>query len=245
MGVGSFLEKGMGTFWAGTIGSGLGGASAGAATTAILGGDAGLGALAGMAGAVIAFGGSRIWPLGADAIAGGVSSVIQGGEFGEGAQFGAIDNAITTTMDLMMPMETVKNQDVQPGDLAYMKADGLVGHAIAFFEGGAFSHVKVLTEQNQWVSATPGKGVSTYSKDSYNNRQARIISKFRGNQNVINAAKALAASKPPMSYNYVILGGNGRVCSTTCGNAISVGANIPWTGIGPNSQYNTFKSYGE
>ena len=67
---------------------------------------------------------------------------------------------------------------------------------------------------------------------------------FRGNKAVVKAAKAQTVAKPPLTYNYVV-GGRGRVCSTAVGNAISVGAGVSWTGIGPNSQYNTFKGYGE
>jgi len=244
VGVGGFLEKGLGTFWAGTIGSGFGGASAAAATTAILGGDVGLGALAGMAGAVVAFGGSRAWPLGADAIAGGVSSVIQGGKFGEGAKFGAIDNAMTTMLELALPMKTIDNQDIQGGDLVFIKAQDPLGALIAFVEGGAFSHVGTVIDSKRMVSATPGGGVTYQSFEKFKGRQVRVNSRFRGNQQVIQAAKAQTVAKPPLTYNYVV-GGRGRICSTCVGNAISVGTGIAWTGIGPNSQYNTFKTFGE
>ncbi|PIY82390.1 MAG: hypothetical protein COY78_06955, partial [Candidatus Omnitrophica bacterium CG_4_10_14_0_8_um_filter_44_12] len=235
---------GIGSFWSGTVGAGLGGAAAGAAGSGIMGGDAGMGALAGLAGGVIGYAGGRVWPLGADAVAGGIASMIQGGDFAEGAKFGAIDNVIATAAGLAMPMDQIKNQDVQPGDIAYMKADGVLGYGIAFLEGGPFSHVKILSDSNNWVSALPRAGVGTFSKASYDDQQAIILRGFRGNKNVINAARAETVAKPPLKYNYVF-GGRGRVCSTTCGNAVSVGGGPSWTGIGPNSQYNTLKTYGE
>jgi len=141
-------------------------------------------------------------------------------------------------------MPTLGEQNPQPGDIAFLKADGPVGWGISLFEGGPFSHAQILTDNGNWVSATPGRGVSSYPKASYDNRPGVIVKKFRGNQNVINAAKAETVAKPPLKYNYVF-GGRGRVCSTACGNAISVGRGVSWTGIGPNSQYNTFKTYGE
>lgn len=242
LGVGNFLKEGLGSFWAGMAGAGLGGATAGAAASGVLGGDVGLGALAGLAGGIISFSGARVWSLGADAVAGGVSSVIQGGEFGEGAKFGAIDNAIITATELLMPMEKLANQEVKPGDLAFMKPDSALGYLISFFEGGAFSHVKLAIDNEHFMSATPQKGVNVFKIKDYSDRQTRILKNFRGDQRVINAAKNLSVSKLP--YNYVILE-RGKVCSTSCGNAISVGTGISWTGIGPNSQYNVFKSYGE
>ena len=244
MGIGGFLKDGIGSFWSGMVGAGLGGAAAGAAGSGIMGGDAGMGALAGLAGGVIGYAGGRVWPLGADAVAGGIASMIQGGDFAEGAKFGAIDNVIATAAGLAMPMDQIKNQDVQPGDIAYMKADGVLGYGIAFLEGGPFSHVKILSDSNNWVSALPRAGVGTFSKASYDDQQAIILRGFRGNKNVINAARAETVAKPPLKYNYVF-GGRGRVCSTTCGNAVSVGGGPSWTGIGPNSQYNTLKTYGE
>ncbi len=233
-----------GTFWPGLAGAALGGAAGGAATSAMLGGNVGMGALAGLAGGTIGYVGGFAWPLGADAVAGGVSSVIMGGDFGEGAAQGAYYNMAQTIGGILAPMDTVKNQNVQPGDLAFMKADGIFGLGIALLEGGPFSHVKILTDTGNWVSALPKAGVSTFSKASYDNKQAVVLKGFRGNQSVIHAAKSLAASNPPLPYNYVLFG-RGRVCSTACGSAISMGGGRQWTGIGPNSQYNTLKMYGD
>lgn len=249
IGVGSFIQDQVGAFAAGVISSGAGGAVAGAATSGIVGGDVGLGSLAGLAGGVIAFGGSSVWPLGADAVAGGVASVIQGGEFAEGAQAGAINNGLTTMIDLLAPMESLGSQNSQSGDLIYMKASSPIGLLISFFEGGAFSHVGLQYDNENFTSATlqrvPGKdrnGVGSWKLDDYKERQVRIVSRFRGNQNVINAAKNLAISKVPITYGF---GMNQKVCSTTCGNAILDGTSRNWAGVGPNSQYILFKSYGE
>ena len=85
-----------GDFWPGMIGSALGGAAGGAATAGMLGGNAGMGALAGLAGGTISYAGGFVWPLGGDVVAGGVSSVIMGGEFGEGAARGALYNVAET-----------------------------------------------------------------------------------------------------------------------------------------------------
>jgi len=137
-----------------------------------------------------------------------------------------------------------QEQEIKGGDLVFMKAQDPLGYLISFFEGGAFSHVGMAVDSKRMVSATPKEGVTYQEFKFFKGRQVTVNQRFRGNQNVINAAKAQTVAKPPLTYNYVIWG-RGRVCSTTTGNAISEGAGVSWTGIGPNAQYNTFKSYGE
>jgi hypothetical protein len=222
----------------------LGGTAAGAAVAGAAGSNVGTGALAGLASAAIVGLGSKVWPLGAAAIAGGAASEIEGGEFGEGVRFAAIGRSMGTMLELAVPAETIAEQNPQPGDLAFMKPRNPLTALISIFEGGSFSHVKMLDDTGRWISATPGKGVDYFSYDAYSGRRGKVVRRFRGNQRVIAVAKAQAVTNPPLPYNYVV-GGRGRVCSTACGNAISVGAGVKWTGIGPNSQYNTFRSYGE
>jgi RHS repeat-associated protein len=229
-----------GNFLPGLIGSAVGGAAGGAAASAMLGGDVGTGALAGFAGGMISYAGGSVWPLGADAVAGGVSSVIMGGDFGEGAAQGAYYNMAETAGGLIAPMPTAKQQNAQPGDIGVFKADGVFGVGIAFFEGGPFSHAKIMTDTGKWVSATPGRGVRYYSTSDYENRSAVILQTFRGNRSIINAAKQLTVAN--LGYGWF---GQNRVCSTTVASAINKGGYRGWAGLGPNSVYRTFISYGE
>ena len=86
------------------------------------------------------------------------------------------------------------------------------------------------------------QGVGFQRLERYADRQARVLKNFRGNQNVTAAAMNMAVSKPPITYGFLP---HQKVCSTTCGSVISQATGRSWTGIGPNSQYNIFKSYGE
>ena len=230
------------SYLSGLAASALGGAGAGAVTSAMLGGNVGSGALAGLAGGTIGYIGGGIWPLGADAVAGGVASVIQGGKFGDGASDGAFNSMASTVGGLMAPMPKLSQQEVEPGDLVFVKPGKMdfIGWGISLFEGGVFSHVGLVVDNKNMMSAGPQKGVGYQELKHYQDRQARISSRFRGNQNVINAANSLAVSKA--SYGFGI---NQKVCSTACGSAISRGTGQGWTGIGPNSQYVLYKSNGE
>jgi hypothetical protein len=97
-----------------------------------------------------------------------------------------------------------------------------------------------MVDNKRMASAGPKPGVGLQEIAGYQNRQVKINSKFRGNEKVINSAMAVA--KVPMTYGFLP---NQKVCSTTCGSAISRGSGQWWTGIGPNSQYRTVRSYGE
>lgn len=255
--VGMGLGKAVGSFWGGEFTAGLaasasGGAAAGALGTAILGGDPGLGALAGLAGGAIGYAGGYVWPLGADAIAGGTASVIQGGEFGDGAANGAYYNLASTAGGLLAPMQTLGEQQesVQPGDTIYFKPGkgDLIGAFVSFFEGGPFAHVGTVVDKNYMASADPAHGTTLQEWRKYGQRQAYINRRFEGNQRVIAAARALAVSN--RSYGFI---GNQRVCSTTCASAFNQAGYRGWYGVGPNSQasvlgysqYRTTRMYGE
>lgn len=251
-----FLEGIIGTTGAGLVGEQLGGAAASAITSALIGGEGGLDALAGFAGSLISFGGQRIWPLGADALAGGVSSAIRGGSFEEGVKQGAFSNALATTIDLLTPSATLGELDTQEGDLIYFKANSPIGLAISYFEGGAFSHVGIKIDNDTILSATWQKpagmdrnGIRKQSISPYTDegrklfyRQAKVQTNFRGNKNLIRAATNLANSPLPITYGFFP---NQAVCSTTCGKAINNSGNTMWTGIGPNSLYHVMSTYGE
>jgi RHS repeat-associated protein len=234
-----------GGFLAGLAGSALGGAGAGAVTSAMLGGDVGRGALAGLAGGAIGYVGGRVWPLGADAVAGGVSSVIMGGKFGEGAIEGAYNNAARTVGGILAPMSRFSPENTQAGDIAYFKANSPQGLAIALLEGGPFSHVGTITEggeTGQLASTTFG-GDSGYKRSSdYKGRGSYVSTRYRGNQSVINAAKALANTTPKIKYGFFP---GQKVCSTITAAGLNKAGYAGWYGIGPNSQLNIIRMYGE
>jgi RHS repeat-associated protein len=229
-----------GNYWPGLIGSAVGGAAGGAAMSGMLGGDAGMGALAGLAGGAISYAGGYVWPLGADAVAGGVSSIIMGGDFGEGAAQGAYYNMAQTVGGILAPMPTLGEQNPQPGDTAFLKADSPVGWGISLFEGGPFSHVGTVTDKGL-ASTNFGKNSGYEDLGKYRNRGAYVSTRYRGNQSVINAAKALSDQSPKIRYGFTP---GQKVCSTITASAINK-ADRGWWGIGPNSQLNVIQTYGE
>ena len=201
--------------------------------SAILGGDPGMGALAGLAGGTIGYVGGRAWPLGADAVAGGVASVIQGGDFGEGAANGAYYNLAATAGGLLAPMPTLGQQDVQKGDAIYLKPDGPVNALISFFEGGVFSHTGTMVSKTEMVQSSIGdNGVRIVNTERYKGRGAYVSQRFRGNQEVVNQALTVANRQ---KINYGFLPGQ-KVCSTCNAYVYNKAGNSGWYGIGPNSQ---------
>ncbi|MGD0336366.1 MAG: RHS repeat-associated core domain-containing protein [Candidatus Omnitrophota bacterium] len=229
-----------GNYWPSLIGSAIGGAAGGAATSAMLGGNVGMGALAGLAGGTISYAGGFVWPLGADAVAGGVSSVIMGGDFGEGAAQGAYYNMAETVGGILGPMPTLGEQNPQPGDTVFLKADSPVGWGISLFEGGPFSHVGTVTDQGL-ASTNFGKNSGFEDLGQYSNRGAYVSTRYRGNQSVINAAAALSNQSPKIKYGFFP---GQKVCSTITASALNKG-NGGWWGIGPNSELKVMKTYGE
>ncbi len=229
-GVGSFFS---GQFAAGLATSAIGGAAAGATTSAMLGGDVGMGALAGLAGGTIGYVGGYAWPLGADAVAGGVSAVIMGGKFGDGASQGAVHSLGNTVGGLLVPMETLGQQEVKAGDAVYLKPDGPASVLISLFEGGVFGHTGVMVSNTEMVQSSWGHGgvKKIDIKDGYLTRGAYVSQRFRGNQQVIKAANALATQR--ISYGF---GPGQKVCSTCNAAAFNQAGYGGWYGIGPNNQ---------
>ena len=211
----------------------------------MVGGDVGLGALGGLAGGVISQAGGSVWQLGADAVAGGVASEIQGGEFGEGAMYGAIDNAVATAVELALPMPTIGEQNPQSGDTVYYKPDSITGVFISLFEGGPFSHNGIMVDNENMAHASIGGGgeIVNIEKQGYTKRQGAISKRFRGNQKVITAATALTTQYNGHSrYGFLP---NQKVCSTLNAAAYNNAGYKGWYGIGPNSQFKITKTYGE
>ncbi|MCX5697566.1 MAG: FG-GAP-like repeat-containing protein [Candidatus Omnitrophica bacterium] len=229
-----------GTFWPGLAGAALGGSAGGAATSAMLGGNVGMGALSGLAGGTIGYIGGFVWPLGGDAVAGGVSSVVMGGDFGEGAAQGAYYNMADTVGGILGPMPTLGEQDPQPGDIAFLKANSSPGWGISLFEGGPFSHVGTVTDKGL-ASTNFGEDSGYVDLGKYSNRGAYVSTRYRGNQSVINAAMALSNQSPKIRYGFFF---GQKVCSTITVSALNKG-DRGWWGIGPNSQFNVMKTYGE
>jgi hypothetical protein len=230
-----------GNFWPGLIGSAVGGAAGGAATSAMLGGNVGMGALAGLAGGTISYTGGYVWPLGADAVAGGVSSVIMGGDFGEGAAQGAYYNIANTIGGILAPMSTIGEQNPQKGDVVYLKADSPVGLGISLLEGGPFSHVGIVTDKGL-ASTNFGKNSGYENLDDYSKRGAYVSTRYRGNKSVINAAMALGDVSPKMQYGF---SPGQKVCSTFTAAALNNAGYGGWYGVGPNSQQRIIRMYGE
>ncbi|MBF0569829.1 MAG: VCBS repeat-containing protein, partial [Candidatus Omnitrophica bacterium] len=128
-------------FWGGLAASSFGGAAAGASASAMMGGNVGTGALAGFVGGTIGYIGGQVWPMGAQALAGGVASEINGGDFASGAGEGALNSFGTSLGGDFAPMEKMSAQNVAEGDIVYFQPDSLSGIAISLFDGGPFSHV--------------------------------------------------------------------------------------------------------
>ena len=240
--VGWGIGTGVGKMWgdgflSGLTASALGGAGAGATTSAILGGDVGLGALGGLAGGTVGFLGSKISPMGASALAGGTSAEIQGGEFGEGALQGSLNSAGETVGGILAPGEKFNANNAKEGDIVYLKPDSLQGLLISLFEGGPFSHVGIVARDssgNLTLASTNFKGDNGYTPLSkYEKRGAFVSTRFRGNKSVINAAKALATQPPRISYGFFP---GQKVCSTITAAALNNAGYRGWYGIGPNTQ---------
>lgn len=141
-------------------------------------------------------------------MAGGVSSVIMGGDFGEGALQGGLVSAGSSVGQMLAPMASLGQQDHQGGDIAYLKPENLLTAMIPMFEGGGpFSHTITLTGNGMMAHSTLGGGAQAVPiSQEYLNRGAYISKRFRGNQGFINAA------------------------------AINRAGYSGWYGIGPNSQ---------
>ncbi|MDP2922026.1 MAG: toxin TcdB middle/N-terminal domain-containing protein [Candidatus Omnitrophota bacterium] len=230
-----------GGFLSGLTGAAFSGAGAGAAASAMLGGDVGTGAFAGLAGGAIGYAGGFVWPLGADAIGGGVAAEIMGGKFGEGAAQGAYYNMAETIGGILAPMSSLGEQNPQPGDVAFLKADSPVGLGISLFEGGPFSHVGIVTDKGL-ASTNFGKNSGYEDLGQYSNRSAYVSTRYRGSQSVINAATAMANVIPKIQYGFFP---GQKVCSTITAAALNNAGYGGWYGIGPNSQQKMIRMYGE
>ncbi|MCB9771320.1 MAG: RHS repeat-associated core domain-containing protein [Candidatus Omnitrophica bacterium] len=238
MGVGGAV----GNLWSGQFMSGLataaaGGAAASASMAAFTGGDVGMAALAGFTGGAIGFAGGRVWQLGADAIAGGVASVIQGGDFGDGAASGAFTNMAGTLGGIMAPMEKLGNQNLEAGDAVFFKAHNPGAALIAFAEGGIFTHAGTMVNKSEMVEVgLDWKGAQKTNiftgKDKYAGRSAYVSRQYRGNQSVISNALNLIGSVP----GYGVFSGR-KICSTATATSYNA-AQRGWYGFDPSTQAN-------
>lgn len=145
-----------------------------------------------------------------------------------------------TAGGILAPMPTLGEQNPQPGDTAFLKADSPIGWGISLFEGGPFSHVGTVTDKGL-ASTNFGKNSGYEDLGKYRNRGAYVSTRYRGNQSVINAAKALSDQSPKIRYGFTP---GQKVCSTITASALNK-VDRGWWGIGPNSQLNVIQTYGE
>ncbi|MBL7130968.1 MAG: hypothetical protein ISS45_06180 [Candidatus Omnitrophica bacterium] len=192
--------------------------------------------MAGLAGGAIGYVGGYAWPLGAEAVAGGVSAEIMGGDFGEGALQGGLHSMGQTVGGILAPTQTLGTQNPQGGDVIYLKPDSPVGWFISLFGGGVFSHTGIMVSPTEMAHSTwGGKGAGTVDFETnkrYLSRGVYVSRRFRGNKAVINAARALATQTPQIKYSFF----GGKVCSTFNAAAFNRAGHRGWYGIGPNSQ---------
>jgi RHS repeat-associated protein len=239
MGVGNFLKGPLswGKFWAGLGGAGLGGATAGAATSAALGGNVGLGALAGLAGGAAGFMGSYGIAPSVGYVMGSVASAgVTGGDLGQAALGGFIDASIVTTVGLVLPEPTIGEQGTpEGGDLIFNKGGGVtdpVGLFLSYLQGAPISHDAIAVSATQQVdSHVKGNGTRIRSIDY--SRQSRLV-KWAGTGNQKFIALAVQYGKDN-AFKYWI-GPRREVCSTFIGRtAKETGLSVP--GFSPASQY--------
>lgn len=229
--------------WSGLAGSALGGAGAGASTSAMMGGDAGLGALAGFASGAAGYLTGSLG-IASGAIAGGVSSVIQGGKFGDGAIDGVIHSAGQTLGGILAPMKALGKHDLQKGDVVYLKPENFLTALISFIDGGVFSHTGIYLGDGEMAHSTLNGGSGIVDVVGYKDRGAYIDKRFRGNKKITKIAAQLANR----SIGYGFLPGQ-KVCSTFNAAVFNQAGYQGWYGIGPNSQssyqqFEIMRSYG-